>query len=67
MANIQWKYRLTEDIVKVEVWDIVDKGKPKKSGALKIDQDREQEMCLDASFLDVYKGGPTPTIVLIIL
>ncbi|KAH0615656.1 hypothetical protein JD844_005117 [Phrynosoma platyrhinos] len=50
----------TDDIVKVEVWDVVDKGKCKKRGdGLKLEndpQEAEAEMALDAEFLDVYKN-----------
>ena len=56
VANIQWHYKSTrapllpctiidrildsEDVIKVEIWDVVDKGRPAKqasSGGLKID------------------------------
>lgn len=49
-------------MVKVEVWDVVDKAKRKKTeSALKLDHtgaDEENEMPrLDAQFIDVYKGA----------
>ncbi|XP_016136153.1 rab-like protein 6 [Sinocyclocheilus grahami] len=60
----------TDDVVKVEVWDVVDKGqklplpegvgKGKRRGEnLKLEnepQESETEMALDAEFLDVYKN-----------
>ncbi|XP_064420323.1 rab-like protein 6 isoform X2 [Latimeria chalumnae] len=67
---IHWNYKTTDDVVKVEVWDVVDKGykilphealgKCKKRGdGLKLEndpQEAESEMALDAEFLDVYKN-----------
>ena len=56
---------MTNDTVKVEVWDIVDKGRSqKKTGKslLKMfnepSADPDQtDMPLDAEFMDVYKGA----------
>ncbi|XP_074871615.1 rab-like protein 6 isoform X2 [Carettochelys insculpta] len=60
VTSIHWNYKTTDDIVKVEVWDVVDKGKCKKRGdALKLEndpQEAESELALDAEFLDVYKN-----------
>lgn len=30
VSNISWKYKNVDDVVKVEVWDVVDKGKPRR-------------------------------------
>jgi len=58
VASINWSYKNTEDIVKVEVWDVVDKAKKrKKLAGLKVAGDSEEyEPGLDAEFIDVYKG-----------
>jgi hypothetical protein len=69
VASIQWNYKATDDVVKVEIWDVVDKGKPKKkSESLKLDNKSgvgvaaapvvpdEEQPALDAEFVDVYKN-----------
>ncbi|XP_076845976.1 LOW QUALITY PROTEIN: rab-like protein 6 [Brachyhypopomus gauderio] len=70
VTSIHWNYKTTDDVVKVEVWDVVDKGQKiplpegigkgkKRSEALKLEnepQEAENELALDAEFLDVYKN-----------
>lgn len=58
VASIQWSFKATEDVVKVEVWDVVDRGKARqRSTGLKLGTGTVVETpALDAEFLDVYKG-----------
>ncbi|XP_053659347.1 rab-like protein 6 [Anopheles marshallii] len=61
VASIQWSFKATDDVVKVEVWDVVDRGKSKqKSTNLKLTTagpgSEPDVPVLDAEFLDVYKG-----------
>ncbi|XP_073990564.1 rab-like protein 6 isoform X2 [Rhodnius prolixus] len=55
VASIQWNYKTSEEVVKVEVWDVVDKAKKRPTiEGLKLTG--ELQPALDAEFLDVYKG-----------
>lgn len=60
VASIQWSFKATEDIVKVEVWDVVDRGKARqRNSGLKLSMGgigSPEQPALDAEFLDVYKG-----------
>lgn len=59
VASIQWSFKATEDIVKVEVWDVVDRGKARsRPSGLKFTSGASapETPALDAEFLDVYKG-----------
>lgn len=59
VASIQWAFKATEDVVKVEVWDVVDRGKARqRPSGLKMSTTAPiaETPALDAEFLDVYKG-----------
>ncbi|XP_010874975.2 rab-like protein 6 isoform X2 [Esox lucius] len=68
-TSIHWNYKTTDDVVKVEVWDVVDKGQKyplpegvgrsrKRGETLKVENEPQEsdEVALDAEFLDVYKN-----------
>lgn len=71
VASIQWNYKATDDVVKVEVWDVVDRGRRRRRlEGLKMDNAPVaeasviEEPVLDAEFLDVYKGTNGVIIVM---
>ncbi|XP_011146946.1 rab-like protein 6 isoform X2 [Harpegnathos saltator] len=71
VASIQWNYKATDDVVKVEVWDVVDRGRRRRRfEGLKMDNVPSaetnviEEPALDAEFLDVYKGTNGVIIVM---
>ncbi|KAF9419266.1 hypothetical protein HW555_004193 [Spodoptera exigua] len=67
VAPIHWTYKNTDYIVKVEVWEVVDKGRTKKKPPLGLklenqsaaaaSEDGYETPVLDATFLDVYKNA----------
>uniref|UniRef100_A0A0N5BQP0 Rab GTPase n=1 Tax=Strongyloides papillosus TaxID=174720 RepID=A0A0N5BQP0_STREA len=63
VTNIEWNYKNTDHIVKVEVWDVVDEGKKRKvvsedtpSGLKICNNSTFDTIACDASVIDVYKN-----------
>uniref|UniRef100_A0A1I7X6N1 C2 domain-containing protein n=1 Tax=Heterorhabditis bacteriophora TaxID=37862 RepID=A0A1I7X6N1_HETBA len=66
VANIHWNYKATDDVVKVDVWDIVDLSTKKRVrneklkltnvGGNPLDEQWEEAVC-DARFVNVYKNA----------
>uniref|UniRef100_A0A5S6QX51 Miro domain-containing protein n=1 Tax=Trichuris muris TaxID=70415 RepID=A0A5S6QX51_TRIMR len=61
VASVSWNYKASSDVVKVDIWDIVDQSRRKRpvSNVLKL-QNVEAELTeasLDASFIDIYQGA----------
>jgi hypothetical protein len=49
VANVAWSYKTADDLVRVEVWDVVDRSSRRNQ--------HPDQPCADAAFLDVYKGA----------
>uniref|UniRef100_A0A3B3CUU7 RAB, member RAS oncogene family-like 6b n=1 Tax=Oryzias melastigma TaxID=30732 RepID=A0A3B3CUU7_ORYME len=58
VTSIHWNYKTTDDVVKVEVWDVVDKGETRLFPVCNHNDVlfQSDEVALDAEFLDVYKN-----------
>ncbi|KFD45953.1 hypothetical protein M513_13160 [Trichuris suis] len=48
VASVSWNYKARNDIVKVDIWDIVDRSRRKRPLT---------DASLDASFIDIYQGA----------
>ncbi|KAI8386907.1 P-loop containing nucleoside triphosphate hydrolase protein [Blakeslea trispora] len=71
VANIPWHYKDSSDIVKIEVWDVVDKAhnktKSAENSAIKLEHsesqqkiendENESDMGLDAATVNVYRNS----------
>ncbi|KRY47455.1 Rab-like protein 6 [Trichinella britovi] len=61
VASVEWSYKTRDDVIKVDIWDVVDRSRKKTRNVdnLKITNDSVEivEPSLDASFIDVYQGA----------
>ncbi|KHJ39896.1 Miro-like protein [Trichuris suis] len=61
VASVSWNYKARNDIVKVDIWDIVDRSRRKRpvSNVLKFENVEGEltDASLDASFIDIYQGA----------
>ncbi|KRY84627.1 Rab-like protein 6 [Trichinella pseudospiralis] len=61
VASVEWSYKTRDDVIKVDIWDVVDRSRKKTRNVdnLKLTNDSVEivEPSLDASFIDVYQGA----------
>ena len=59
ISSVGWTYKTTDEMVKLEVWDIVERAiipKLSDTGPLKSQHMHKNRLPIDSSSVDVYKG-----------
>ncbi|KAI9268709.1 P-loop containing nucleoside triphosphate hydrolase protein [Sporodiniella umbellata] len=56
VGNILWPYKDSQDIIKIEIWDVIDKANQMKSEGIKLEHHVPQPMGLDATTVHVYRN-----------